>query len=620
MAGALKMLYGLDNTGGESREKLIIKAKPLSTRPMRIPPRLDRRGSQLAGWEPRSAPRGMATGILFDPDVPIGLPDGTVLAADVFRPAGMGAVPALVSWAPYIKDTERMGGGPFIDESGVHPYVIKSGYSVVRIQPRGTGRSGGVAPEEMFSPAEIKDCCDAIQWVAQQSWCDGSIGMTGMSAFAITQLHVAAARPPNLKAIFPYKAMTDVYRMGFFKGGAPYTGAIELFAAFEKVVPPTIPNSLRHVMSHVLNTDRFAMEMSDPLKTQKNVRKFLRSHPPGEAAARAYVRRIFDRSFDDGDYWRSKSAASKLASIDMPVCIATDYGAQGFHFFGAFELWHRLTCEKWLFFGPPEYTFPWANYQEELVAWYDCHIKGIDNGYRDLPKVRYWLHGAERWDNAPSWPLPDAHTTRLHLAHSGEQSGALHRLISETPQPSTASFLAIPSTSYYVAQVDEFETQLLRYSTAPFASALEVVGPLTLCLQLSATALDTYVIARLDDISPDGKHRKLAWGWLLASHRRVDLLRSNPTEIVHDHSSAAAQQLIPGKFEQLRFSLTPIANVFARGHRLELKIASRPEILATESGEGFDMFCWDPIPYRSRNVIQHGGSAPSWLDIAVRRT
>ncbi len=593
------------------------ESKPLSTRRMRIPPRLDRRGTQLAGWTPRAAARTRASGILFDPDVPVVLPDGTVLLADLFRPAGVGAVPALIAWAPYIKDTERLGGGPFIDESGVHPYVIESGYSVVRIQPRGTGRSGGAPPQEMFSPEEIRDCHDAIEWVARQPWCDGSVGMTGMSAFAITQLHAAASRPPSLKAIFPYKAMTDVYRMGFYKGGAPYTGAIELFAAFEKVAPPRIPNALRHLLSHVLNTDRFAMEMSDPRKTETTVRKFLKNHPPVEAAVRAYITRIYDRSFDDGDYWRSKSAASTLESIDMPVCIATDYGAQGFHFFGAFELWHRLRCDKWLFFGPPEYIFPWANYQEELVAWYDWHLKGIDNGYRDLPRVRYWLRGAERWDSAATWPLPDARTTRWYPAARGESKSSVLSLDETPPKASTASFLAIPSTSYYVAQVDDLETQMLRYATAPFTRDTEVVGPVTLCLQLSATALDTYIIARLDDIAPDGRLRKLAWGWLLASHRTVDAARSNPTEIVHDHSSAAARQLVPGEPAELKFSLTPIANVFFKGHRLELKVASRPELLATESGEGFDMFCWDPIPYRSRNVIRHGGDAPSWLEIAI---
>ncbi len=109
---------------------------------------------------------------------------------------------------------------------------------------------------------------------------------------------------------------------------------------------------------------------------------------------------------------------------------------------------------------------------------------------------------------------------------------------------------------------------MLRYATAPFERDYEIVGPVTLSLQLSA--------------------------------------------------SAGARQLVPGQPDELKFSLTPIANSFARGHRLELKIASRPELLATECGEGFDMFCWDPIPYRSRNVIRPGGESPSWLEISIR--
>jgi predicted acyl esterase len=136
-----------------------------------------------------------------------------------------------------------------------------------------------------------------------------------------------------------------------------------------------------------------------------------------------------------------------------------------------------------------------------------------------------------------------------------------------------------------------------------------------LTISLSATAIDTYLVVRLSDIAPHGKRVKLSWGWILASHRSVDETRSNPTEIVHDHGSSAARQLVPGRVAGLRFSANPIANLFRTGHRLELEIASRPELLASEAGEGFDMFHWDPVPYRSRNTIHLGGEAPSHIDL-----
>ena len=589
----------------------------LSTTAMRIEPKLELRGTQLAGWTPRAGGVARSAAILFDEDVRIPMPDGVEIVADLFRPAGLGPVPVLVSWAIYIKDTERMGGGPFIDESGVCPYVIKSGYAVLRVQPRGTGRSGGVAPEEMSSRGEREDCRAAIAWAAAQPWCNGAVGMTGMSYFAISQLLVAATRPPALKAIFPYKAMTDIYRHGFYKGGAAFSGIIELFAAFEKLVPPKIPARLRHLLSRFINSPRFEMQMSDPAKTQRTVRKFLRTRPPPEAAVRGYVSRMFDRTFDDDDYWRSKSPAASLEQIEIPVCIATDFGAQDLHLLGAFELWHRLKCEKWLFIGPPEYAFPWSNYQRELVAWYDWQIKGIDNGYGALPRVRYFLRGANRWESAADWPIPGAIPLRLHLAAHSRNPLERQLLEPDAPAAGGLSFLAMPSTSFKIPQVDALEAQVLRFATSPYSTDTRIVGPVSLTLQLSATAIDTYLIVRLNDLAADGKRTKLSWGWLLASHRRIDADRCNPTEIVHDHRSTAVEQLVPGRRTEIRLSLNPIANSFLKGHRLELEVGSRPELLSTEAGEGFDMFYWDPVPYRSRNTIFFGADQASFLDLCL---
>jgi predicted acyl esterase len=170
--------------------------------------------------------------------------------------------------------------------------------------------------------------------------------MIGMSAFAVTQLLAAATRPPHLKAIFPYKGFTDLYRHGFYKGGAPYTGAMELFAFAEKLKFPNIPAWFRHAASHIFNHRKFARQTSDAAGNVRTIHKMLGKVTPPEAAIRSYVRRMYDNSFDDGDYFRASSPASTLDRINIPVCIATDFGAQGFHFFGAFELWHRLQGPK----------------------------------------------------------------------------------------------------------------------------------------------------------------------------------------------------------------------------------------------------------------------------------
>ncbi len=582
-------------------------------------PRLRLRGTQLAGWTPKVPAPSRRPGILFDEDITIVMPDGVVLLADLFRPAALAQAPVLISWAPYVKEGERMGGGPLIDESGAMAFIVSRGYAVLRVQPRGTGYSGGVLIEEMFGDTEIQDCRETIDWVARQPWCNGKVGMTGMSAFSVMQLRVAGTRPPKLAAIFPYKGFTDIYRHGFYKGGAAYTGAMELMCAFEKAKLPKIPSWFRHGLSHLLNRPPFLKYTSDARANERGNRKAMRMVTPPEEACRTYVKRLFDNPYDNA-HWRHRSPTNSLQNIDLPLCIGTDYGAVGFHLFGAFELWHRVRGDKRLFIGPAEYEFPWSNYHEEMLAWYDWQLKGLDNGYSALPPVRYFLTGAERWQTANDWPLPDAEQTRLYLG--GHEANALHpqALLFEPPAtPGSQSWLAIQSQSFYVDEIDRYEAQVLSYLTEPFAADTEIVGPVHLNLTISVSAIDTHLGARLSDVAPDGTRRKLAFGWLLASHRQVDTERSNPTEIVHDHSPGAATQLVPFEATPLAFSLTPISHCFKPGHRLLLELGSRPDQLCSEAGEGYDMFMWDPVPYKARVTVSHGGDTASFLQVSIRR-
>jgi putative CocE/NonD family hydrolase len=444
--------------------------------------------------------------------------------------------------------------------------------------------------------------------------------MTGMSAFSVMQLRVAGTRPPKLTAIFPYKGFTDIYRHGFYKGGAAYTGAMELMCAFEKIKLPTLPSWLRHLLSHALNHGPFMKHTSDAAANERSARSAMRHIKPPQEACRTYVQRLFDNPFDNA-HWRHRSPTASLENIELPLCIGTDYGAVGFHLFGAFELWHRTRGDKRLFIGPAEYEFPWSSYHEESLAWYDWQLKGVENGYRELPPVRYFLTGAQRWQWASDWPLPDASVKRLYLQTADASALRPQALAWEPPdQPGQQSWLAIQSQSFYVTEIDRYEAQVLDYRTAPFEADTEIVGPLHLHLTLTATAIDTYLMARLSDEAPDGTRRKLAFGWLLASHRQVDAQRSNPTEIVHDHSAGAARQLVPFEPTPLSFSLTPISHCFRPGHRLVLELGSRPDKLCSEAGEGYDMFMWDPIPYKCRNTVAHGGDAPSWLEVSLRPT
>src|SRR5512143_3803825 len=125
---------------------------------------------------------------------PARMKDGTILYANVYRPRSAGKLPAIVTRLPYEKDSYTLSG--FMNPLR----IARSGYNVVVQDLRGTGSSEGE-----FYPrvAEMNDGYDTIEWAASQPWCNGNVGMYGMSHYGFTQWQAAVMQPPHLKTICP---------------------------------------------------------------------------------------------------------------------------------------------------------------------------------------------------------------------------------------------------------------------------------------------------------------------------------------------------------------------------------------------------------------------------------
>lgn len=581
--------------------------------PLRIRPRAKLMGQQFAGaWTPKKVSQPVYR-LLFEPDISIPLPDGTILRGDLYRPEADGVFPTLVAWSSYTKEFQTTGLPLPINEVGQIDYIVSRGYCHLTINARGTGRSGGTRALH-FSPGEHKDVADAIEWAATQTWCNGNVGMIGMSYFAAIQYLAAAQQPPHLKAIFPYLGFTDMYRHFVYHGGAFHSGLFAPYYAFigatQKV---SIPPLLRHLASYVLNRNWIQRRITSFFF--KNEEKMPQQMHPEESWMHDFAQLAFDEPYD-GPFYQEKSAWPVLQRIQVPVCIGTNWANPGIHMRGAFQAWHGIHAPKKLFIGPPDPRWPWSNYHGELLAWYDYYLKGIDTGVDEQPAVRYWLQGADCWKSAADWPLPQAQTRRLYLAQSLEEGERVHRLQREPPTSQTSlKFAAIPRGMLYPKELEKYTAQTITYLTEPWPEETEVTGPIRLQLLLSSTALDTHVVARLSDVSPQGKTRILSFGWLQASHRKIAQELSRPDEIIHEHR--APEPLTPGTPATLTFSLTPTANLFKPGHRLRLEIGSRPDLLRATVFDNFIYFPYEAPPYPARNTVFHGGPSPSYLEISI---
>ena len=129
--------------------------------------------------------------------------DGVELSANLWLPrpvAGSAPAerfPAVLEMIPYGKDNWRRNA-----DVARGTYLARRGYALCRVDVRGTGSSGGVALDE-YTEAETLDGYDAVEWLAAQPWCDGAVGMWGISYGAFTSIQVAKLRPPHLRAIVP---------------------------------------------------------------------------------------------------------------------------------------------------------------------------------------------------------------------------------------------------------------------------------------------------------------------------------------------------------------------------------------------------------------------------------
>jgi len=505
----------------------------------------------------------------IDWDVEIPMDDGLVVRADVFRPGGDGRHPVLMSYGPYAKGLSFQEGYPMQWQSLVaaHQEILKGssgryanwetadperwvplGYICIRVDSRGAGRSPGVV--DPFSPREVQDFHDCIEWAAHQPWSNGKIGLAGVSYYAATQWLVAATRPPHLAAICPFEGFSDYYREACRHGGILNTFMKEWY-----------PRQVENVQHGLGARGRFnpntGVAISGPAELSDEEMRVSRVDVSG---AHLRSERITD------SYYEGRRA--DLAAINVPLLSCGNWGGHGLHLRGNVEGYLGAgSVQKWLeLHGLEHWTEFYTDYGVALQKrFFDHFLKGEDNGWDREPPLKIQVRHVDKFVERAEheWPLARTEWTRLYL---NAEKQALQTV--PTPTASTAAFDGLKGK--------------VSFSTAPFEQDMEVTGPLAATLHVATTARDADLFLTVRAFAPDGKEHlvvgavdpraPLAQGWLRASHRKVDLKASKPYRPVHTHD--AIEQLEPGSVYELEVEIWPLCFVFPKGYRLVLTVGS----------------------------------------------
>ncbi len=515
-----------------------------------------------ADWHERvSQPRYR---MRVEKDVFVTMRDGVRIAVDIFRPDTDEKVPALLGLSPYAKDVQSLpsfeyptdrdlGNGGV--EAGDTAYFVSRGYAHVIAEARGTGVSEG--SYGVFSAKEQQDGYDLVEWIAKQPWCSGNVGMLGMSYFGMIQLLVAAQQPPHLKAICPFDAATDLYRHWGYHGGILHLSFLATWWDASLVVnqadaPDLAEAELKRVVEQLL-------EHPD-VKSHPRLYKTLRWRHKNP-----HLFDILVHPFDGPYYWE-RSASRKYGRIRIPCYFLSRWTAQYIHLPGAFGAYEAIDAPKKLMVTIPEsgvgFNRPWHENHDIVLRWYDHWLKGNDTGILQEPPIRILVQGTNQWRHENEWPLARTQWKCLHLTTQGRLTFEAPGW-NERPDSFTNAAGLRPGTP----------VPALRYATEPLRDDLEVTGPIALYLHASISAPDTNWIVEFEDVDPDGSAKRISIGWLKASHRELDALKSKPYKPFHPHTRESAVE--PDRVLEYAIEICDTAHVFKAGHRLQLRVKAQ---------------------------------------------
>ena len=517
-----------------------------------------------------------APGVMCDQDVPVKMRDGVTIYTDIFRPADTSQkYPVIVSWSWFGKrpgegmsEWQIMGVPPHTVsklakfESPDPLYWCYNGYAVANVDVRGAGHSEGNV--HMFTHQDREDGYDFVEWIGEQWWCNGNVGMSGNSGVAMHQWGIASMQPPHLKCIAPWESTTDLYRESFFEGGVP------------------------------------ALSFN----------KFISAQVTGTGGVDSQVDMAIKYPLMNG-YWADK--IPDFTKVTCPVYQTAGYSH--FHLRGSINAFRRCRSKlKWLrahrdFEWPDTYD---PDNLEDLKRFYDRYLKGIHNGWEMTPRVRidvmdaydcdYQVRRAEK-----EFPLKRTEYKKFYLDASDPKNLTMR----DAP-------VAAESHVSYDGNTGEAEFDMV------FNEDTELTGFMYLHLFVAAESYnDMDMFINIQKADADGKWipwytldepHPGAWGKCRVSAREIDEKLSykvNGQMVEPVQSNRRVLKVQPGEIVPVDIRIVPSSRVWHKGEKLRIQIAGR------YIREGwFEPLAWDTDNHGNQ-LIYTGGKYESFIQVPV---
>lgn len=509
-------------------------------------------------------------------EIMVPMRDGVKLATDVMLPKGEGPWPVILMRTPYNKRG---------DFSMMKDRYLGADYAYVVQDCRGKFASDGE-----YRPFEDDrlDGFDTVNWIAEQDWCNGKVGMTGASAMGITTMLCAIANPKNLEAAYVVVTPESFWEEASFIGG---------------------------------------------VFKEADTTGWLKGQDAGDLVA--------DRkaSYTDTEQELGLDIVHHRQKIDIPIYHAGGWydifsvGTQGNFSFLQNEGADGAQGQQKLMMGPFGHGGVKGDLRyrgsggilgafKEEIRWFDHHLKGKENGIMDEPPVQFYqmasakkreLSDKNGWQTAENWP-PESEPTHYYLHSDGEltqtateatDAKTTYRFDPKNPVETVGGHnLTLP-----IGPMDQREIgdrpDYFRFQTPVLEEDVTIQGPVWVDLYASTDAPDTDFMFKLVDVYPDGYEA---------------LVMDAPIRTRYREGRRADQikMMEPGKPTRMRVDLGSTALTFEAGHRIALHVTSsnapRFEV-NPNTGEPINK---EKLPPRvATNTIHHDTEHPTAVVLPV---